>query len=417
MLFQLKLLDLSMRVLVFFLSIFLNSYAVELGVDQFFSHAESKKWKEKNIGLIVNQTSMNHNLESTVLLFIKNGYKVKAIFTPEHGLFGSSEAGEKVESTTFQSIPVYSLYGQTRRPTMKMLEDIDILIFDIQDIGVRSYTYASTLYYAMEEIAKIKKKLVVLDRPNPLGGQVVDGMMLEPEFRSFVGYVNVPYCHGMTIGELALYFNAEYQIQADLEIIPMKGWKRAMSFRETKLPWVPSSPNIPEPDTPFYYATTGLLGELGITSIGIGFTLPFKVVAAPWIDADSFAMHLNSQHLPGVKFIPTHYKPFSGQFKGQVCHGILIKILDEKLYKPATTQMMLLGMLKSLYPKFFNEAFNKVSKNSKELFCKCSGSMQIFNILEKEKYASWKLIGFHAQERETFIQKRKKYLLPQYENY
>jgi uncharacterized protein YbbC (DUF1343 family) len=195
----------------------------------------------------------------------------------------------------------------------------------------------------------------------------------------------------------------------------MKDWKREMTFADTKLQWVPSSPYIPEADTPFYYATTGLIGELGIASIGIGYTLPFKMVGAPWIDADTFATHLNSQKLPGVFFVPTHYKPFYGQYKGSVCHGVLIKITDPKLYKPATTQMMLMGLLKSLYPKQFGEAMKKVSKNSKDLFCKCSGTGEIFKILEKEKYASWKLISFQNQEREAFVAKRKKYLKKEYE--
>jgi uncharacterized protein YbbC (DUF1343 family) len=296
-----------------------------------------------------------------------------------------------------------------------MLKDLDVLIFDIQDIGVRSYTYASTLFYVMEEMAKLKKKLIVLDRPNPLGGIVVDGMMLDPAVRSFVGYVNVPYCHGMTIGELANFFNEEYQIGADLTVVPMQGWKRNMAFSETKLPWIPTSPYIPEPDTPFYYATTGLIGELGLASIGIGYTLPFKMVGAPWINGDELAAHLNAQKLPGVKFVSTHYKPFYGVFKSQLCHGVLIKITEPNNFKPASTQMLLLGILKSLYPKQFEEALKKVSKTSKDLFCKCSGSQEVFQILEKEKYASWKLIGFQSQEREAFILKRKKFLNPVYD--
>lgn len=413
--FQSNLFEVQMRFLFFFVGLISSIFSVELGVDQFFSHEISNEIKEKNIGLIVNQTSMNQKLESTINLFVKNGFKVKALFTPEHGLFGAVEAGEKVTNSTYLSIPVHSLYGETRRPTAKMLEGIDVLIFDIQDIGVRSYTYASTLFYVMEEAAKLKKTLIVLDRPNPLTGMLVDGMMLEAEFRSFVGYINVPYCHGLTIGELALFFNQEYSIGIDLKVVPMKGWRRSMSFQDTKLPWIPCSPYIPESDTPYYYATTGLIGELGLASIGIGYTLPFKMLGAPWIDADSFASHLNSQRLPGVKFIPTHYKPFYGQYKGQVCHGVLIKILDPRHYKPATTQMMLLGLLKSLYPKAFQDAISKVSKNSKDLFCKCSGTKQILHILEKEKYASWKLIGFQADERDAFVQKRKKYLISSYE--
>lgn len=401
---------------LFALALVLGSLqAIELGVERFFSHPMSSKIKDKNIGLIINQTSVSRNFETTLDLFLKNNFRIKALFTPEHGLHGFHEAGQKVESTTFQSLPVFSLYGENRRPSEKMLKDIDVLIFDIQDIGVRSYTYASTLFYAMEEVAKAKKKLVVLDRPNPLGGIVVDGMMLDPALRSFVGYINVPYCHGMTIGELAQFFNDEYQIAVDLTVIPMQGWKRSMVFSETNLPWIPTSPHIPEPDTPFYYATTGLIGELGLASIGIGYTLPFKMIGAPWINADELASHLNAQKLNGVKFVPTHYKPFYGVFKGQVCHGVLIKITEPNQYKPASTQMLLLGILKSLYPKQFEEILKKVNKSAKDLFCKCSGTQEIFHILEKEKYASWKLIGFQNKEREAFLLKRKKFLNPAYD--
>jgi uncharacterized protein YbbC (DUF1343 family) len=389
--------------------------SVECGVDHFFSSPTAKAIKQQNIGLIVNHTSVNRKLETTFDLFLKNAFQVKALYTPEHGLQGFHEAGEKVSSTTYRGIPVYSLYGENRRPNEKMLAGIDVLIFDIQDIGVRSYTYASTLFYVMEEAAKRHLRLIVLDRPNPLGGVVVDGMMLDPAWRSFVGYVNVPYCHGMTIGELAQFFNEEYQIKADLVVIPMQGWKRKMGYADTRLPWVPTSPHIPEADTPYYYATTGLIGELGLASIGIGYTLPFKVIGAPWIDAEVLASHLNSQRLPGVKFIPYHYKPFYGSFKGIVCHGVLIKVLDFHQFKPASTQMLLMGILKSLYPKPFEEAMKKASKSAKELFCKCSGTQEILNILEKEKYASWKLMGLHLSEREAFILKRKKYLIPAYD--
>jgi uncharacterized protein YbbC (DUF1343 family) len=405
------------RYLVLFILFFRFACGVDLGIDQFFQSSVFKTCKDKKIGLIINHTSVDSCLDTTLSLCLKNQLKVVAIFTAEHGLFGHVEAGEKVASHTYQSIPVHSLYGDQRRPTSKMLKDVDILIYDIQDIGVRSYTYVSTLYYVMEEAAKLKKKVIILDRPNPLGGSLVDGMMLNQKWRSFVGYINVPYCHGMTVGELAKFFNQEYQIQADIAVIPMKGWSRKMTFKDTKLSWIPTSPYIPESDTPFFYATTGLIGELGIVSIGIGYTLPFKLIGAPWIDADTFASHLNHQKLPGVKFLPVHYKPFYGQFKGQICHGVSIHILDHHQYKPTTTQMLLLGLLKSLYPNQVEERLKKLGKPARELFCKVIGGEEVLSILEKEKYASWKLIGFQKDEREAFLEKRQKYLLNEYSNY
>ncbi len=403
-----------MRQIIFFLFFLHQLTAIELGVDQFFRLPIASELKTKNIGLIVNQTSVNRSLDLTVSLFLKNGFKVKALFSPEHGFYGLERAGSSVGGSIYQGIPIYSLHGETRRPTKEMLKDLDVLIFDIQDIGVRSYTYVSTLFYAMEEAAKAGKKFIVLDRPNPLGGNLVDGVMLEDSLRSFVGYINVPYCHGMTIGELAKFFQTEYHIQIDLQIVPMKGWKRSMVFADTGLCWIPSSPYIPEGDTPFYYATTGLLGELGLVNIGIGYTQPFKMVGAPWIQAESFAGHLNDQKLPGVKFLAAQYKPFYGQFKEQICQGVLIRITDPKVFKPATTQMLLIGLLKSLYPAQFESVLKKTPKKSKELFCKCSGSNEVYKILEKEKYASWKLMGFHLQEREAFKLKRQNYLIPDY---
>ena len=214
-----------------------------------------------------------------------------------------------------------------------MLKDVDILIYDIQDIGSRSYTYITTLFYVMEEAAKAQIPLIVLDRPNPINGLLVEGPMLNERWRSFIGYVNVPYCHGMTVGELALFFNAEYQIGCKLEVIQMQGWKRWMHFEDTGLAWVPTSPHIPEADTPLFYASTGIIGELGIVSIGIGYSLPFKVVGAPWIRAQEFATAMNAQRLPGVHFMPYHFKPFYGLYKEKQCQGVLIRITDPHVFK------------------------------------------------------------------------------------
>jgi len=176
------------------------------------------------------------------------------------------------------------------------------LLFDVQDIGTRSYTFISTLFYCMEEAAKASIPFIVLDRPNPMGGIVVDGPLLDEEWRSFLGYIKVPYCHGMTIAELALFFNEEYKVGCKLTVIPMRGWKRTMVFTQTGLPWMPTSPQIPEADTPFFYPATGLIGHCSIVNIGIGYTLPFKLVGAPWVEAEKFADALNQQKLPGVYF-------------------------------------------------------------------------------------------------------------------
>ena len=276
---------------------------ITLGSDQLLDSKYTPLLKGKRIGLVTNHTAVNCRMESTIDLFkagSKKGlFTLTALFAPEHGLTGSTYAGESIlDDEDEEGIPIYSLHGKTRRPTGDMLKQIDVLVYDIQDIGSRSYTYISTLFYAMEECAKKNIQVIVLDRPNPLNGLTVDGPMMEEQYRSFLGYINVPYCHGMTIGELARFFNGEYEIGCKLTVIPMKGWSRRMSFDETGLPWIPTSPYIPEATTAYYYPTTGVLGEFSLVNIGIGFTLPFKVVGAPWIDAKKFAQALNAKNFP-----------------------------------------------------------------------------------------------------------------------
>ncbi len=394
-----------------FFPIFLLS-EVLLGVDVLFLDQAKCLWG-KRIGLVTNHTGVNRDLHSTVDLFLeqKEHISLIAVFSPEHGFNGSHPAGEKIENFSKNSIKFFSLYGENRRPTEKMLENIDVLVYDIQEIGARPYTYATTLFYIMEEAAKKKVAVYVLDRPNPMGGVLVDGPMLQENMRSFLGYINIPYCHGMTIGELACYFNGEYKVGVDLKIISMKGWQRSMTYQDTKLYWIPTSPNIPEPDTPFYFASIGALGELNIVNIGVGYTLPFKVIGAPWICGKDLAKKLNEQHLPGVIFAPCSFRPFFGLYKGENCEGVRIIITHYLVYRPLVIQYYLLGMLKSLYPKEFMSRIQNVSAQKKDLFFKVTGNEEIYNFLINEKYIIWKLIEFQKDEREQFINKRQKYLL------
>lgn len=382
---------------------------VKLGIDRFFDEGQKIVVKKKRVGLVTNHTGVNSELRPTLEIF-KEKTKLVAVFAPEHGLFGDERKEVKIEDLKGE-IPIYSLHGETKRPTDEMLKDIDILVYDIQEIGCRSYTYASTLFYVMEEAAKRKIPVIVLDRPNPMGGLVVDGPMLEDKWRSFLGYVNVPYCHGMTIGELALFFNKEYKIGCTLHVIAMTGWKRSMTFKDTGLSWIPTSPYIPEPDTPFYYASTGILGALGVVNIGIGYTLPFKVIGAPWIDANDLANKLNSQKLPGVKFVPFHYKPFYGKFEGKKCEGVKIVITDVHKYRPLCVQYLLIGILKSLYPVQFRTKLSQITQNDKQQFSKVNGTDHIIKTLENEQYVAWKLIGYDKEQRQEFLEKRKSYLL------
>lgn len=364
------------------------------------------------MGLVTNQTGVNADLKTNIDLFLEqNGCELVALFAPEHGIDGKGRAYEKIEhgQTAFK-VPVFSLHGSHFRPTKEMLDMVDVLVYDIQDIGVRSYTFLSTLCYVMEEAAKHNIPVVVLDRPNPLGG-LIDGPMLQDDKRSLIGYLNIPYCHGMTIGELAQFFNGEYNVKCDLHVVPMRGWLREMVFRETGLHWVPTSPQIPESDTPFYYAATGLLGELSFVSIGIGYPLPFKIVGAPWIQGKEFAKKLNDQKLPGVVFLPFVFRPFYGKYQGLDCEGVKIIVTDPHTFEPLSAQYMILGMLKSLYPAEVNTRMSSLKKSKRDTFCKANGNDYVWDLLSKEKYIAWKLIKLQKQEHQNFRYRRQKYLL------
>ena len=396
------------------------SYAdVQIGIEELYSSPQNLKMLYgKKIGLITNHTAVNKNLISTIELIkthaSENHYELVALFAPEHGISGAFHADETVEDDLHaKKIPIYSLHGKTRRPNDEMLKGIDLLIFDIQDIGSRSYTYITTLFYVMEEAAKRNIPVLVTDRPNPINGVTVDGPMLDEKFRSFVGYVNVPYCHGMTVGELAHFYNSEYEIGCKLNVIPMKGWKRTMTFDQTKLPWIPTSPHIPEPSTAYYYPMTGILGELHMVNIGVGYTLPFKVVGAPWINGNTFAHHLNKQKLPGVRFHAFDYKPFYGTLAKEECSGVLIHIQDHLTYQPVTTQFVILGLLKSLYPKEFAAALKK-SAHRAPMFHQVLGTDQIYRLLKEKSYVAWELRSFDEEKRKEFLKKRKRYLIKSY---
>lgn len=391
---------------------------VLVGADFILSEDYLPLLKHKNVGLITNHTAINHKMQLTSDLIkayaVKYDYNLVALFAPEHGIHGDLYSTKLADHEKDpDGVPIYSLHSHIRRPTSEMLQDIDVLIYDIQDIGVRSYTYITTLFYVMEEAAKHQIDVIVLDRPNPINGLIVDGPMMEEKWRSFVGYLNVPYCHGMTIGELAHFFNEEYRIECRLHVVPMKGWKRWMNFQETGLSWIPTSPNIAEATTPLYCPITGILGELQIVNIGIGYTLPFKLIGAPWIDAKVFSEHLNKQKFPGVFFKPFYYKPFYGRFAQEDCQGVLILITNQKIYRPVATQFLIIGILKSLYPVKFKEAIEE-SISRKEMFCKVIGKEEIYKIITEEKNIVWKLKEFDQKARDRFLQLRKKYLISSY---
>ncbi len=275
---------------------------------------------------------MDSRLRSTIdIIHSAPDVKLAALLAPEHGVRGNITAGAKVNNTTDTAtgVNVYSLYGRTRKPTPDMLNGIDALVYDIQDLGCRSYTFISTLGLCMEACMEQGKEFVVLDRPNPLGGERVEGPMVDDDCLSFVSQYNIPYIYGLTPGELAIYLNdTKFGGRVKLTVIPMEGWNRRMLYEDTGLPWVIPSPHVPTPQTALFYPATGIAGELNYYSIGVGYTMPFRLFCTTWADADKLANRLNALKLRGVAFRPIHIKPYYGFGKDEDMHGVEIYITE-----------------------------------------------------------------------------------------
>jgi uncharacterized protein YbbC (DUF1343 family) len=369
----------------------------------------------KRVGLITNPTGVDRNLRSVIdLIFNAPGVKLVALYSPEHGIRGEFTAGESVGSVTdpLTRLPVYSLYGKTRKPTNEMLKGIDILVYDVQDIGSRSYTYISTLGLAMEAAAENNIPFMVLDRPNPLGGIRMEGPVTQPGFVSFVSQYPIPYIHGMTVGELAMFLNEEKLlkngIKCQLEVIKMKGWKRNMSFKDTGLPWVPTSPHIPEAQSPLFYPATGIAGELYVVSIGVGYTLPFQLFASEWFDADSLANNLNSLHLEGIIFRPVNYKPFYSVSQGKVVHGVQIHFTDDRKASLSLIQFYILQEAHKLWPE--KNVFTLCEKSRLDMFDKVCGTDKV-RIGFSRTFSVDSIIRLWNNDIPAFRKKAEKYFL------
>ncbi len=371
--------------------------------------------KDARVGLISNPTGVDSKLKSTVdILYEAENVNLVALFAPEHGIRGSNSAGEYVESyiDEYTKLPVYSLYGKSRKPSSEMLKNIDILLYDIQDIGCRSYTYISTMGMAMEAAAENGIKFVILDRPNPLGGLLVEGNLVEDKYISFVSQFKIPYIYGLTAGELANYINNEILKpkgkDCDLLVIKMKGWKRNMIFSETGLPWVPTSPHIPHSETAFYYAISGIVGELNVISIGVGYTIPFETFAAPWINGKQLADLMNSYNLPGVIFRPITYKPYYGVYKGEMINGVHCYITDYKNIRPVEIQFYFLQAHHQLYPD--KNVFELSDVNRLKMFDKVCGTDRIRKLLNGN-FSVESINEIFNRGVKEFEEKSKKYYL------
>jgi uncharacterized protein YbbC (DUF1343 family) len=307
----------------------------------------------KHVGLITNATGRATNGQRTIdLLAHAPGVNVVALFSPEHGLEGTEAAGARVDSSrdAATDLPVYSLYGDAQRPSTKMLEGIDALVFDMQDVGARFYTYITTLGYCLEAAGKKGIDFYVLDRPNPINGFDVDGPMLDPDLRSFIGYFPMPIRHGMTVGELAEMFNSENHLNAKLHMIKMQGWQRTDWFDETGQPWINPSPNLRNLTEETLYPGVCLLEGANV-SVGRGTDTPFETVGAPWIDGKALAAYLNGKKIQGVRFIPMDFKPLTGIFNGEVCHGVQIVLIDRQAFEPTEMGVELLAALWHFSPQ------------------------------------------------------------------
>ena len=394
---------------------------VKTGIDVLESNG-FKQLQGKKIGLVTNPSGVNNKLVSTVdILANAPGVELVALYGPEHGVRGDIHAGDKVSDDVDPKtgVPVYSLYGKTRKPSPEMLKDVDAIVYDIQDNGCRSFTFISTLGLLMEAAAENGKEVIVLDRPNPLGGNKVEGNLVEAGNFSFVSQFEIPYLYGLTVGELAQLLNEEGMLKGEkgtndtivkcnLTVVPMEGWSRDMVYTDTRLPWVLPSPHMPQAETSYYYPATGILGELGYMSIGVGYTLPFQMVAAQWINAAEFADALNALALPGVTFRPINVKPFYSVGKGENMGGVQIYITDYEKAHLTSIQFYIMQEVARMYPE--HEVMANANTGRFRMFDLVSGTNFI-----REKFTETKqykdIEAYWNKDVESFKQKSAKYYL------
>lgn len=375
----------------------------------------------KRVGLVTNPSGVDRNLRSTIdILHQAENVNLVALFGPEHGVRGDAYAGDHVGDFVDPAtgVKVYSIYGKYREPSQEMLDGIDVMVYDIQDVGTRSYTFISTLGLVMRACAKKGIEVMVLDRPNPLGGNKVEGCNVEPGFYSFVSEFPIPYVYGLTVGELAILINeeglnrgqkgTEPHLKCKLSVIPMDGWKRDMTYVETGLPWVLPSPNIPYPQSAINYPTSGIAGEFNnYLNIGVGYTIPFATFAAEWIDADALKAELDSYNLPGTAFRVIHYKPMAGASHGRLLHGVQFYFTDYEAAEISMTQFYVMQAVHKLYPE--HNPF-VVSSNRTDMFDKVCGTDYVRKNFSKRLEVS-DIIEYWHKDAKQFKALSKKYHL------
>jgi uncharacterized protein YbbC (DUF1343 family) len=356
----------------------------------------------KHVGIITNHTGVDAQGKTTVdVLTHAPGVQVVALFSPEHGLGGSRD--EKISSAKdpVSGLPVYSLYGDTLRPTDEMLAGIDALVFDLQDAGVRFYTYTTTMAYCMEEAAKRKIAIFVLDRPNPIGGEIVEGPVLDADKTSFTAYFALPVRYGLTIGELAQLFNAENQMHCDLHVIEMKGWRRNYFYEDTGLRWIPPSPNLRTLKGSIFYPGLEILQNAGV-SVGRGTETPFEEFGAPWMHGEDVAARLNERHIAGLRFVAQDFIPVAGLYAGQRCAGVAIRVMDKHAVRSMSMGIEVASVLRELYPEKFDAAKTLVLLGNAETMKQLEANAPAVQIV-----AGWKadLAAFESMRRKYLLYK------------
>lgn len=374
--------------LIYPIVLFAQTQKVLLGID-LLERDNFALLENKRIALITNQTGLNSGLVSTVdLLSRAENIQLVSVFSPEHGFHGLNTAGESVEDFTDSTtgIKYYSLYGKRTKPTQEMLTNIDAIVYDIQDIGCRAYTYITTLGLAMEAAAEYGKEFIILDRPNPLGGLRVEGNIVEDGYSSFVSPFKIPYVYGLTCGELATLINEEGMlkdgIKCKLHVVKMVGWERWMHFNDTGLIWVPTSTNVPYSYTPFYLVGTGILGELVTISIGISYTLPFQTFAAEWIDPETLSAKMNDLQLKGVRFRPIIYRTNYGIWLDKILKGVQIHITDYDKVNLMELQFYFMEVHNNLYPD--KKIFDLADSTRIKMFDKVMGTDMVRSLFSRD---------------------------------
>ena len=366
----------------------------------------------KRVGLTTNPTGVDSNLKSTIdILWEAENVNLVALYGPEHGVRGNVHAGDVVDNEVDKKtgLKMYSLYGKTKKPNKEMMDEIDVMVYDIQDNGCRSYTYISTMGMLMEACIEHGKELIVLDRPNPLGGEKIEGCLVEDGYISFVSQFKIPYLYGQTPGELALYLNAtDYENKCKLTVVEMKGWKRDMTWDETGLEWIVASPHVPHGQSAVFYPVTGIFGEFGYISIGVGYTLPFEVMGAPWISADTLAEAMNALQLPGLEFRPIYYKPYYSTFQGELCQGVQIHILDYEKARLSEVQFLVVQELMRLWPE--KDWFKLCNQKRFGMFDKVCGTNKIREMFGK-RYQWEDIREYWYKDVEAYRKASSKYYL------